>query len=240
MTLWFVTPAWGRYELTAICLEQRQRVIADLATHGIEAHQVVIADDENLDTALSFGMHTVEQDNEWLGRRFNDGIEYAATHGAEWIVPIGSDSWIDPAYFLPLPNHRFTRTSGNYAAVKPDRMAVLKVGARNPAGPHMIHHSRLPESLRPAADCITRHVDSSTLKGLRNIRWEYRDLHPLQYIGFRGVPHITSYDGLMRAWGIRESEDPWTELAEVYPADLVNRARECLSSVPVATSPASA
>ena len=40
-----------------------------------------------------------------VGRKFNDGMEYAGTHGAQWIVPIGSDSWIDPAYFLDLESH---------------------------------------------------------------------------------------------------------------------------------------
>lgn len=232
--IWFVTPCWGRYELTRICLEQRQYVIEDLARHSIHAECVVIADDENLDTARSLGMRTVERDNEWLGRRFNDGIEYAAKRG-EWIVPIGSDSWIDPAYFLPLPEIAATRSSGYYAAVTADRIGYLNVrNPRNPAGPHMIHRSRLPESLRPARDELSRYIDSSTLAGLSNVQWEIRDLHPLQYIGFRGQPHITPYDRLYRAWGERESTDPWTELATVYPQDLVDRARACLSSTSAA------
>jgi hypothetical protein len=235
--IYFVTPAWQRFELTAICLTQRLRVIEELATHGIEARCVVVADDENLDSARALGFDTVERDNDWLGRRFNDGIEFAARHGAEWIVPIGSDSWIDPAYFLPLPAKRLTRTSTRYAAVEIDRMAVLEVRSpRNPAGPHMIHRDRLPASLRPATDAISRKVDSSTLHGLRQVRWENRDLHPLQYIGFRQEPLITPYQRLWSAWGVRESTDPWTELASVYPTDLVDRARTCLSSAQDPTS----
>ena len=229
--IYFVTPAWQRYDLTAVCLEQRQRVIEDLARRSIEAHCVVIADDENLNIARSLGMETIEQNNDWLGRRFNDGIEYAARHGAEWIVPIGSDSWIDPAYFLPLPDPQVTRSSGMYAAVTATRIGYLNVrNPRNPAGPHMIHRSRLPESFRPARDELSRYIDSSTLAGLSNVQWEIRDLHPLQYIGFRGQPHITPYDRLYRAWGERESTDPWSELATVYPQALVDRARACLSS----------
>ena len=53
--LYFITPAFRRYELTAVCLEQHQRVIDELAKSGIEAHQVVVADDENLDIARSRG-----------------------------------------------------------------------------------------------------------------------------------------------------------------------------------------
>jgi glycosyltransferase involved in cell wall biosynthesis len=232
--IWFVTPAHGRFELTRICLEQRQHVIEELARHSIHAECVVVADDENLDTARALGMHTVEQNNEWLGRKFNDGIEYAAKRG-EWIVPIGSDSWIDPAYLVPLPDPQATRSAGMYAAVTADRIGYLDVrNPRNPAGPHMIHRSRLPESLRPARDELSRYIDSSTLAGLSSVRWEIRDLHPLQYIGFRGQPHITPYDRLYRAWGVRESTDPWTELATVYPPELVDRARACLSSTSAA------
>ena len=228
-SLYFVTPAWQRYELTAICLEQRKRVIAQLAHNGIDAHCVVIADDSNLDIANGLGFDIVEQNNDQLGRKFNDGIEYAARQGAEWIVPIGSDSWVDPWYFIPLPDPNATRSSGMYAAVTADRIGYLNVrNPRNPAGPHVIHRSRLPESFRPARDELNRYIDSSTLAGLKDIRWEIRDLHPAQYIGFRGQPHITPYDRLYRAWGQWESSEPWAELGKHYPSDLVERARTAL------------
>ena len=48
MSVWFVTPAWRRYELSAVCFDQRAAVIKTLAAAGIEAHCVVIADDGNL------------------------------------------------------------------------------------------------------------------------------------------------------------------------------------------------
>ena len=89
MSIWFVTPSWQRYDLSAVCFDQRLDVIRTLAEHGIEAHCVVVADDENLDLARERGFATVEQDNEWLGRRFNDGIEYACRNGASRVVPIG-------------------------------------------------------------------------------------------------------------------------------------------------------
>lgn len=229
VVIWFVTPAFRRYELTAICLDQRRMVIDELAQQGIEARCVVVADDSNLDTARALGFDTVRQNNDWLGRRFNDGMEYAGKHGATWIVPIGSDSWILPDYFLPLPEGELCRTSGAYAAVASDKMAVLDVG-RHGAGPYMFHRSVFTRGFRPARDELHRYIDSSTIAGLGHIAWERRDLHPLQYVGFRGHPHLTPYDRLWRAWGTRESTDPWTELAAVYPADLVERARHCLSS----------
>src|ERR1035437_1174260 len=108
--LWFVTPAWGRFEIVAVCLEQRARVIAELAADGIEAHQVVIADDENLDIARALGADVVESPNV-VARKFNDGMEYAGKHGADWIVPIGSDSWIATDYLRGRDDPFYTRTS---------------------------------------------------------------------------------------------------------------------------------
>lgn len=228
MSLWFVTPAYRRYDLTAVCLEQRQRVIAQLKRNGIEAHCVVVADDDNLDIARSLGFEVVEQNNDWLGRKFNDGMAHAAAQGAEWIVPIGSDSWIDPWYFVPLSKPDVTLTSAKYAAVTFDRLAELHVGNRG-AGPYIFHRSTLePTKFRPARDDINRYVDSSTVAGL-SVDWKNRDLHPLQYIGFRGEPHLTPYDRLWKAWGVRESTEPWDELARHYPHDLVERARQALT-----------
>ena len=224
--IFFVTPAYQRFELTALCLDQRADVIRTLARHGVQARCVVIADDDNLDLARARGFDIVERDNEWLGRKFNDGIQYAAKHGADWIVPIGSDSWIDPAYFLPLPTGRETRTSPAYCAVTGTSLAELSVGGHG-AGPYMFPRRLLARSrFRPAKDEIIRHVDSSTIRGIgQPIRWKPRTLHPFQYIGFRGTPTITSYKSLVNAWGVAEHPDPWSILGEHYPPDLVERAR---------------
>jgi hypothetical protein len=227
MILYFVTPAWQRFALSAVCFDQRLEVIAALAKRGIEAHCVVIADDENLELARARGFDTVERDNEWLGRKFNDGIEYAGTHGADWIVPIGSDSWIDPAYFVRIPR-RAARTSRKYAVVTADRIAELTV-ERGGAGPYILPAAALRRSgFRPSDDQLKRGVDGSTLQGLGPVTWTYRDLHPLQYIGFRGTPHLTTYDRLWQHWGVFESDDPWNQLAEHYSPALVDAARKAL------------
>ena len=235
MTVWFVTPAFGRYELSAVCFDQRRLVMDALEKAGVEARCVVVADDENLDLARERGFDVVEQDNEWLGRKFNDGIEYACRNGASRVVPIGSDSWIDPAYFLPLGKRKDTRTSHLYAVVAADRMAELNVRDHKGVGPYVFSRLSLSWSAyRPARDNIKHGVDRSTVKGIRAIRWSFNDLHPFQYIGFRGIPHLTPYDLLNETWGVREHTDPWAKLAEHYPADLVERARAVLTAQAVA------
>ena len=232
MTIWFVTPSWRRYDLSAVCFDQRVAVIRTLAEHGIEARCVVVADDENLDLARERGFDVVEQNNDWLGRKFNDGIEYACRNGASRVVPIGSDSWIDPAYFLPMIPRFHTLTSGLYAVVTADRMAECDVTDAKGAGPYVIDRMALRYShFRPAKDEIRRGVDGSTIRGIRmQIRWKHRDVHPFQYVGFRGETFLTPYESLVQAWGVREHLDPWPILAEHYPVDLVERARAVLSA----------
>lgn len=238
-SLWFVTPAWQRFEMTAICLEQRNRAIAELARRGIEAHQVVIADDDNLDVARGLGAAVIECPNfddsgtAILGRRWNLGMQYAAAEGAEWIVQIGSDSWIDPAFFLPLPDTRRTLTSTAYCAVQPGRMAQLKVSPQrimHAAGPYVFHRSLLaPSRFAPCAE-TSNMTDTSTVLGIqkstgRPIRWLPRTVHPFQYVGFRVEPMMTSYFALRRRWLVHEIDDPWPVLGSHYPQDLVERAR---------------
>lgn len=233
MSVWFITPAWQRFDLSAVCFEQRRRVMARLAEQGIEARCVVVADDDNLDIARALGFDTVERDNEWLGRRYNDGIEYAIAHGATWAVPIGADSWIDPDYFVPLPpdEAKVVRTSQLYAPVEMDRLAVTRVRHRtNPAGPHMFHRGLLRKAHnRPMPDKIRRDTDSLTVKTLMPYRYQYRDVQTLQYIGFRAPPFITQYDTLVRRWGKAEHRKPWELLAQHYDADLVDGAKAAMS-----------
>jgi hypothetical protein len=247
VSLYFITPAWGRFELTAVCLAQRRQVIDYLATCGLEAHQVVIADDANLDTAQALGFDTVERPNNgpdgkvWLGRKFNDGYQYAAEHGAQWFAAIGSDSWIDPDYFLPLPDKRRTRTSSLYCPVTFDRLAELSIPDEG-AGPHVYSRYQLGRAgFRPAEDSRPRSIDNSTIRGIRGaMRWECHNLHPLQYIGFRSTPMISPYSVLVEAarerpgWSVRERSNPWKLLAQHYPADLVERARLALAPAAVA------
>lgn len=241
----FVTPAWQRYDLTAVCLEQRRRVIEALAGHGIDAFQVVIADDENLDIARAAGAATIECPNAEdgqviLGRRWNLGTQFAAREGADWLVQIGSDSWIDPAFFLPLTEPGVTLTSPAYAAVLAHRMAELWVSPGNlthAAGPYVFHRSLLEPSDFAPCEEHSLFTDTSTVGGIerttgRRITWQSRTIHPFQYVGFRRKPLMTTYRNLARRWLVREYRDPWPLLAQYYPPDLVERARRVMRSRP--------
>jgi hypothetical protein len=75
-SLWFIVPAHGRAQLAAICLRQLRRTCDALTENGIEATAVVIADDENLDTARELGFGTIERENR-VAMKYNDGIQLA-------------------------------------------------------------------------------------------------------------------------------------------------------------------
>jgi hypothetical protein len=223
--IWFVTPAWERFALTRVVLQQRQRAVAFLAERNVEARCVVVADDLNADIAESLGFDVVRRPNYALGRKFNDGIEHAARNGAEWIVPIGSDSFLDPAYLFPLPEPDVMRSSRLYAIAEPGRLGQLRVSQGPGVGPYMIPRTHLPKSLRPASDQRKRGVDRSTLMGLRRgLRREFVDLHPWQYVGFRSYPQLNSYDRLYGRLGVAEETEVLERLSEHYPADLVTKA----------------
>jgi hypothetical protein len=223
--LYFVTPAWQRFELSRVVFSQRKRVIDALSEHDVEARCVVVADDANADIAESFGFDVLRRPNYALSRRFNDGIQHAAQQGAEWIVPIGSDSFIDPAYLFPLPDEGVLRTSTLYAIAESGRLGQLRVKSGTGVGPYMIPRSILPKSQRPANEHRKRGVDTSTIRGLRSgWRREVVDLHPWQYVGFRSHPQMNSYDKLYGRLGVGEESEVAERLSEYYPADLVDLA----------------
>jgi hypothetical protein len=233
--VYFVTPAWQRYELTRVVLEQRRMAIDFLALRDIEARCLVIADDGNTTIAQALGCDVLVKPNYALARRFNDGISHAARNGADWIVPIGSDSFLDPAYLFPLPEPKVLRTSSCYAVAEPGRLGRLRVRAGAGVGPYMIHRSNLPRTGRPAQDWRKKGVDGSTIRGLRGrYRLEWTDLHPWQYVGFRSHPQMNSYDKLYGRLGVGEEFEVAERLSQHYPSQLVDRALAACAPVEVA------
>ena len=67
-SLWFIVPAHGRLDLARICLRVLRWTCDNLEADGVRASAVVIADDENLDTARELGFATVERDNQFTSR----------------------------------------------------------------------------------------------------------------------------------------------------------------------------
>lgn len=230
MLLYFVTPAFQRYELTEICLRQRRLVCDDLRQHGIEATCVVVADDANLEIARSLGFDAIERDNEWLGRRFNDGYEHAAGEGADYVFAIGSDMWCLPSMFydLPLPPHVW-HVHRQYSVVhrNGDRRADLVIADHMGCLRTMPTETLVRCGYRPCDDEIPRGCDTATWNNTRGDRMvaEHACV-PFEMVGFQSHDvQITSYDKLLHRFG-SETADPFTELCEMYPSALVGEVEE--------------
>lgn len=229
--LWFVVPAYRRFELTSICLRQLARTCDELAGHDVKATAVVVADDENLETARELGFWAVERENEPLGRKFNDGIELAYSEGAEYVTMLGSDNWVDAelvAAQIPGPGlvgcHRLcgiVHESGSH-------LAHLRISYEGGDGIRTFPTELFAATKgRPAAEHARRAVDTSIVEGLRRSSgWKpgyvYTDLHQLQVVGFQSYSHqLNGYAELVRAFGVEERANPWAALQPHYPLEAV-------------------
>jgi hypothetical protein len=232
-----VIPAWRRYAVTRLCLAQKQQLVAALAARGITCHVVVVADDENLDIAAGFGFETVEQENV-LGRKVNDGFEYACERGADYVGFVGSDDWLHENAFDHLDDSRVC--AGHRIAVvdleRDGRLRRLGVGGPQGVPPWLIPRRALERSgCRPADDARTWGMEGSIVRGLGPVDWRFDDPHDLVRVDFKSDVNMTPYGRITGLLGYGPEETAWPQLAEKYPADLVALAeRTSLMLQPVA------
>jgi hypothetical protein len=230
----FVVPAYQRLEISRVCLTQLRRTCEALEARGIAATAVVIADDENLETALELGFATVRRENVPLGRKWNDGFQLACRELAvDYVVPFGTDNWIDPALIADhLPSegaigaHRLCTLVHEYG----HRMMTLQV--RYPGGDGIrVIPTTLLERLgyRPAEEHRDRAIDTSIWRQLAAIsppRFEYVDLHDLQVVSFQSEDvQLNSYESLRGFQHGPERRDVWDALTEHYPDEAVSEIR---------------
>ncbi len=232
-SVWLVTPAHRRFDLSEVCFAQHAWVASELAKHGIAVTSCVVADDHNLVLARRHGFATVKRKNDYLGARWNDGYQFAAAEHADFIVPLGSDSWIHPSFFDELPEPRGTDllTGRFYAIVNEDgdKMARLSIKIAGGVGPNVVPTWLLGAvGWRPVGNTLARGCDGSLLRSLQSahdIAFKWRNLDPLQYVGFKSHgEQINSYEHLAERYGGGECS-PWEVLPAMYPADLVDAAR---------------
>jgi hypothetical protein len=243
--LWFVVPVHGRLDLAAICLRQLRRTCDALDAAGIDATAVLIADAENLDGlaarigAEMLDFQTIERVNDFVSDKFNDGIMLALDprfnpHPADYVVPCGSDDWVDHRLFLDLPRHDtvvgFQRTS----FVREDGREMVTLTLDYPGGAGIrIYPRELLEPLGYAPADPDRHrgCDTSILANLRRhhgdgLRIEHRHLHDAQIVDWKspGV-QLNTYTSLRRHRRAAATSDPFGVLSEVYPPEAISEMR---------------
>lgn len=233
MDVWFVTPAYQRYELSAICFEQRVWAIEQLAKHGISAQCVVVADDDNLRLASDLGFATVNRNNDWLGKKFNDGYEYAARNGAKWVFPVGSDSWVDPQWIVDNLHEDAITASRFYSLVRRDGLErahfflPIRSGVQYIVPVELFKH----RGYRPVRETIARGCDTSFYNTLYPVRVYYHEHHALETLAFQSWPQITDYKRLYARWGTEKTTDPFGDLRLYYPVASVDKIESFYANV---------
>lgn len=231
-SLWFVVPAHGRAQLTRICLRQLKRTCDALTTEGVHATAVVVADDENLDTAHELGFATVTRDNRFLSRKFNDGIQLALDPRynpapADYVVPCGSDDWVDYRLFLDLPAPDTMYGFQRLAVVREDGQEITCRFLNYMGGAGIrIYPRQLMEPLgyRPADPDRERACDTSILTNLllhheHAMRVVHCHSHDYQLVDWKSpLEQLNSYAQLSAVHRGGESADPFEALAGTYPA----------------------
>jgi hypothetical protein len=234
--------------VTRVVLAQRAHLCGALAEQGIDATSVVVADDENLELADEYGFHRVEQNNDLLGRKFNDGIEYALRElHADHIVLIGSDDWVHPDVFAVLPaaeTHMELPTPEQPAVIYRPR-AEMTAGTRIalvdlPTGRmRLCHHNGrlgvipwvIPRqafgSPRPLLDDQGKGIDGALYRGLKNRpKVVLHDPSAMARVDFKSDTNLNSFEAITRALGALDDLDPWKLLGQKYPSEAVALARE--------------
>jgi hypothetical protein len=234
-----VTPAFKRFELAEICFDQRKLVHEALAKQGIEANTVVIANDENLEVARANGFLTVEAPNYELGRKFNDGHEVAGKEGFTYSLPIGSDSWVDPALLswkikdAETNPYKAIVVSRNLAAMSGDGHTWANLTITWGVGQMLPVDALKPLNYRPCEDDLPRGCDTATRRnflstGLRVGVRKLESLHDYELVNFQsGRTQVTAFDGYVnypKAKVTRgEPADLLQPLRDYYPDSLVDR-----------------
>ena len=238
-SLWFCVPVHGRLELTAICLRQLRRTCDALNEEGVHASAVIVASKQDLRALPDLGFGSVERDNKYLGRKFNDGIMLATDpryngKPADYVVPCGSDDWVDHRLFLDLPAQDTIIGFQRMSFVREDGQAMISASLdyRGGSGIRIIPRALVePLTYRPADEDRRRACDTSILSNLTmfhegRLKVEHRYLHDRQIVDWKTRDtQINSFQVVSDQWRDEETVDPFTELAGLYPAEALEEMR---------------
>ncbi len=238
-SLWFVMPVHGRLPLASICLRQLRRTCDSLAENGIEATAVVVGDDENLDVARDLGFGVVERDNQFVSRKFNDGIQLACDPAvnprpADFVMPMGSDDWLDYRIINPsvLPEADEIVGFQHISFVRGDGRELTKTFLNVTGGCGMRIYPRAllaPVGYRPAEEDLYRACDTSILTRVRiatpNVKVMHVKVDPHQIVDWKTPgEQLNEYEQVLRRHSERSEAagDPFDELEPFFPAEALD------------------
>ncbi len=222
-------------------MRQLRRTCDALTARGTLATAVVIAHDENLDTARDLGFATVERDNRFLSQKFNDGFQIACDpefnpYPADYAVPCGSDDWVDWRLFRSLPRPGVVLGFQNVSFVREDglELSTRKVEYTGGCGIRVYHRRTLKTlGYRPADEDRRSACDTSILVNLTRANRLLRVVHGatdgFQIVDWKSPgTQLNSYEALMGYRG-RVQGDPFDVLEGRFPVEALDEMREHFS-----------
>ena len=237
-SLWFIVPVYGREPLADVCLRQLRRTCDELERNGIEATAVVIGHKKREPLPLELGFGFIERGNEFVSRKFNDGFQLACDpelnpRPADYVVPFGSDDWVDHRILLPLPSHRQVVAFQNVTVVRPDGGEITARYIDTEGGPGIRIYPRqvmAEMGYRPADEDRNKGCDTSIFVNLRNhggFSLKYRQIDPRQIVDWKSdVPQITPYAKFIGRRVIQKWDDPFASLSDLYPCEALAEMQE--------------
>lgn len=244
--LWFIVPVHGREKLTAICLRQLRRTCDALLENGVEASAVIVGDDISLRTASVLGFATIRQNNRFLSRKYNDGIQLACDphwnpRPVDYVIPLGSDDWIDWRTLLDLPDNDTILGFQTISFVREDGRELHTKKIDYPGGVGIrVYPRTLLYGLgyRPGDQDLERGCDTSILNNLQRtqprLKITYGNIDPRQIVDWKSPDtQLNDWNSLSRHPGVAEG-DPFKRLAGFYPDEALREMRAHYESALVA------
>jgi len=222
---WIVSPAWQRFAVTELVLQEWNWLRHELAPRGWEVHAVLVADDDNLDLARAHGFDGLEHPNDTMGKKWNAGFSYAASEGADVFVYAGSDDWLHPSAFDEVPDGIVAFRSLDFVDLESGVLQHATLNDQLGTLPWLISRSALAGSnFQPMPPTTQRGSERALAFGLGYATpLKIRDCSVC--VDFKTRDSVSPYAGVRNSTGDGVERLAWPELAERFPAHLVERAR---------------
>lgn len=230
MDICFVSPAYGRYAITELVLEQRNLLIDELGLAGIKAMSLIVADDENLDIACSFGCEVLEYPNRPLGAKCGAGVVRAAEL-ASTIVWVGSDDLIHIDAFANFTDTLIPtiRTGARFSLMDIRRQKVMQCKGHSMFGavPWIVPSVLIQTKTRmPVSKTLEKGLDGNFMRNIRRNLTPYTvevdDPHAFRSVDLKTEYNIHNYKALS-ALGIEKEQDAGEALAGYFPDSIIKK-----------------
>jgi hypothetical protein len=147
---------------------------------------------------------------------------------ADFVVPMGSDDWIDHRILLTLPGDKTVVGFQRLSFVREDGRELRTAVAAYTGGCGMRIYPRnvfAANQYRPADEDRTRACDTSILVNTSkanggHLNVVHADKHDHQIVDWKNpAEQINAYAGVIRQWGRGPAVDPFVALAGIYPRE---------------------